>query len=71
LIERNDIDAIDICTPNNTHAPIAIAAAEAGKMVLTEKPLAGTLDEARQMMEAVEKQKCLIPYGIITGVFQP
>jgi len=57
LIERDDIDAIDICTPNNTHAPIAIAAAEAGKMVLTEKPLAGTLEEARQMMEAVEKAK--------------
>src|SRR5678815_5228100 len=57
LIERDDIDAIDICTPNNTHAPIAIAAAEVGKMVLTEKPLAGTLGEARQMMEAVEKAK--------------
>ena len=57
LIERDDIDAIDICTPNNTHAPIAIAAAKAGKIVLTEKPLAGTLEEARQMMEAVEKAK--------------
>ena len=57
LIVRDDIDAIDICTPNNTHAPIAIAAAESGKMVLTEKPLAGTLEEARQMMEAVEKAK--------------
>ncbi len=57
LIARDDIDAIDICTPNNTHAPIAIAAAEAGKMVLTEKPLAGTLEEARRMMEAVEKTK--------------
>src|SRR3954468_11291739 len=39
LIARKDIDAIDICTPNNSHAEIAIAAARAGKMVLCEKPL--------------------------------
>src|SRR5271165_6332128 len=40
LLERKDIDLIDICTPNNTHAEIAIAAAKAGKMILCEKPLA-------------------------------
>jgi predicted dehydrogenase len=55
MISRDDIDAIDICTPNDTHAEIAIAAAEAGKMVLTEKPLARNLAEAREMVEAVEK----------------
>lgn len=55
VVARNDIDAIDICTPNNMHAEIAIAAAEAGKMVLTEKPLSRTLDEGKQMVEAVEK----------------
>lgn len=55
LLERKDIDAVDICTPNDTHAPIAIAAAEAGKMVLCEKPLARTLKEAQPMVEAVEK----------------
>src|SRR2546425_11372529 len=40
LLERKDIDCIDICTPNNFHAEIAIAAAQAGKMILCEKPLA-------------------------------
>ena len=39
LVERDDIDLIDIATPNNTHAEIAIAAAKAGKMILCEKPL--------------------------------
>ena len=55
LVARDDIDAIDICTPNNTHAEIAIAAAEAGKMVLCEKPLARTLKEAEPMVKAIEK----------------
>ena len=55
LIARDDIDAIDICTPNNMHAEIAIAAAEAGKMVLCEKPLARTVSEAQPMVNAVEK----------------
>jgi predicted dehydrogenase len=57
LIGRDDIDAIDICTPNDTHAEIAIAAAQAGKMVLTEKPLARNVEEARKMVDAVEKAK--------------
>jgi len=55
LVGRPDIDAIDICTPNDTHAPIAIAAAEAGKMVLCEKPLARTLEESAPMVAAIEK----------------
>jgi predicted dehydrogenase len=55
LIARSDIDAIDICTPNDLHAEIAIAAARAGKMVLCEKPIARTAEEARPMVEAVEK----------------
>jgi predicted dehydrogenase len=55
LIERDDIDAIDICTPNDTHAEIAIAAAEAGKMILCEKPLARNAEEAQPMVEAVER----------------
>jgi predicted dehydrogenase len=55
LVARKDIDAIDICTPNNTHAEIAIAAAEAGKMVLCEKPLAMNLVEGQKMVEAIEQ----------------
>ncbi len=55
VIARDDIDAIDICTPNDIHAEIAIAAAEAGKMMLCEKPLARTVAEAQPMVDAVEK----------------
>src|SRR5690606_28004585 len=55
VIEREDIDAIDICTPNDMHAEIAIAAAETGKMVLCEKPLARTVKEAQTMVDAIEK----------------
>jgi predicted dehydrogenase len=55
LIERKDIDVIDICTPNNTHAEIALAAAAAGKMILCEKPLAMNGTEGLKMVEAVEK----------------
>jgi predicted dehydrogenase len=57
LIARQDIDVIDICTPNNTHAEIAIAAAQAGKMILCEKPLAMNAAEGLRMVEAVEKAK--------------
>ena len=57
LVERKDIDLIDICTPNNTHAEIAVAAAKAGKMILCEKPLAMNGPEALKMVEAVEKAK--------------
>src|SRR5579884_3938484 len=57
LLERKDIDLIDICTPNNTHAEIAIAAAKAGKMILCEKPLAMNGPEGLRMVEAVEKAK--------------
>lgn len=57
LIDREDIDAIDICTPNDTHAEIAIAAAAKGKMILCEKPLSRTLAEGQKMVDAVEKAK--------------
>jgi predicted dehydrogenase len=57
LIARKDIDAIDICTPNNTHCEIALAAAQAGKMILCEKPLSMNGPEGVKMVEAVEKAK--------------
>ena len=55
LIERDDIDAIDIGSPNNTHRDIVLAAAKAGKMILCEKPLAMNAAEGLEMTEAVEK----------------
>jgi predicted dehydrogenase len=54
LLERKDIDAVDICTPNNLHKEIAIAAAKAGKMILCEKPLAMDTAEGEEMCKAVE-----------------
>ena len=57
LVERKDIDIIDIASPNDTHAEIAIAAANAGKMVLCEKPLGRNADEAEAMVDAVESAK--------------
>src|SRR3982751_1080216 len=57
LIERKDIDAIDICTPNNTHKEIALAAAKAGKMILCEKPLSMNAAEGEEMVRAVESAK--------------
>lgn len=55
LVEREDIDAIDICTPNDTHHDIALAAAAAGKAVLCEKPLARDAAEGAAMVAAVER----------------
>ena len=55
LVARKDIDAIDICTPNNLHREIALAAAGAGKMILCEKPLAMNSQEGAEMAAAVEK----------------
>lgn len=55
VIGDKDVHVVDIATPNNTHAEIAIAAAEAGKHIICEKPLSRTLDEAKAMYEAVKK----------------
>jgi len=55
VIDDKKIDVVDICVPNNYHAEIAIAAAQAGKMIICEKPLARTGAEAEPMVQAVEK----------------
>ena len=55
VVTRNDIDAVDIAVPNALHSPIAITAAEAGKIVLCEKPLASSLEDAERMAKAVQR----------------
>ncbi|GAB4084737.1 Gfo/Idh/MocA family oxidoreductase [Myceligenerans cantabricum] len=55
LLGRDDVELVDVCTPGNTHAEIAIAALDAGKHVLCEKPLANTVAEAELMAAAAER----------------
>ncbi|MFJ6573462.1 Gfo/Idh/MocA family protein [Streptomyces sp. NPDC091292] len=57
LIARDDVDLVDICTPGDSHAEIAVAALEAGKHVLCEKPLANTVEEAEAMVAAAERAR--------------
>ena len=57
VIDRKDIDVVDICVPNNVHAEIAIAAAKAGKAIVCEKPLALSVAQGLKMVQAVEKAK--------------
>src|SRR5688572_18251255 len=57
VVARKDIDLVDISTPGDSHAPIAIAAARAGKAVFCEKPLANTVADARRMLAAVRRAR--------------
>jgi predicted dehydrogenase len=57
LLKRDDVALVDVCTPGDTHAEIAIAALDAGKHVLCEKPLANTVDEARAMVAAADRAR--------------
>jgi predicted dehydrogenase len=60
VIERRDIDIVDIALPNHLHAEAAIAAAKAGKIVLCEKPLANTLEEAKAMADAAQNVATMV-----------
>ena len=55
LVQRDDIDVVDICTPGYLHTEMALGAAEAGKDIFCEKPLANTLAEAKEMLAAVQE----------------
>ena len=59
VVRRKDVVVLDICTPGDAHMPIAVAAAEAKKVVFCEKPLANTLNEAQQMLAAVQSNACI------------
>jgi len=59
VVTRKDIDIVDVSTPGDSHAEIAIAAARAGKVVFCEKPLANSVSEAKRMLAAVEKARVI------------
>lgn len=65
LLEDQSIDVIHVCTPNDSHADITIAALEAGKHVMCEKPMAKTAEDARRMLEAAKRtgKKLTIGYN--------
>lgn len=63
VIENPEIDIIDISTPGDSHCEIAVAAAEAGKIVFCEKPIGNTLEDAEKMVAAVKKA------GVATAIF--
>lgn len=65
VITRDDIDIIDICTPGRMHAEVAIAALEAGKHVIVEKPLANTVAEAEAMAAAFAKAEANGQHAIV------
>src|SRR3989304_2757556 len=63
LLERKDVDAVSIATPNHTHAWIAVAAAQAGKHVYVEKPASHNIWEGRQMIQAARQNNRLMQCG--------
>ncbi|AGA57390.1 putative dehydrogenase [Thermobacillus composti KWC4] len=65
LLAQPDIDAVSVCTWNNSHAEISIAALEAGKHVLVEKPLCKTMEEALKVQEAVKRTGKVLQVGFV------
>lgn len=59
IVEREDIDVVDICAPGDRHLPIALAAAAAKKIIFCEKPLANTLGEAKEILAAARSNGCI------------
>lgn len=65
LLSIGEIDAVSICTGNNFHQPIAVAAANAGKHILCEKPMAMNVEEAKSMLDAKEKNNIIFMMGFV------
>lgn len=63
LLASEDVDAVSVCTPNHLHASMAIFAANAGKHVLVEKPMAATAEEGEQMIEAARRNGVFLMVG--------
>ncbi len=63
VLERSDVDAVSICMPPDQHAPIALAAAAAGKHVLLEKPMAMNMEECKQIVAAAEQAGTVLMIG--------
>ena len=71
LLNDEEINAVSICTPNVFHAPMSIAALEAGKHVLCEKPMATTIAEAERMNEAAKESGKILMIGHMYGLYHP
>lgn len=65
LLASADVEAVSVCTWNNTHAEISIAALDAGKHVLCEKPLCKTVEEALRVQEAVRRSGKVLQVGVV------
>ena len=70
LLERKDVDVVVVAIPNDLHREVVVAAAEAGKQIIIEKPLARTLDDADQMIAACKKNRVKLMYAE-TIIFSP
>jgi UDP-N-acetylglucosamine 3-dehydrogenase len=65
IFERDDVEAVSICTPTVTHADLAMQAIEAGKHVLVEKPMTNTTDEAKELINAAKKRGVHLAVGFV------
>jgi predicted dehydrogenase len=65
ILEDPEVEAVSVCTPNNTHAPITIACLEAGKNVLCEKPASVSLDLVKQMKAAADRSGKILNIGVV------